>query len=104
MSVEAKPIDPVAVDPAVTASEATIDPVRPTGTDALTAESRPEVQPDTTPAAELPKEEKVGENEVKIEAQPIAEGVLGYKAPGLIKYVKKLPIFPSARVILTCYV
>lgn len=88
MSTEAKPVvDPVAVDPAVTASEASTDPIRPTGTDALTADSRPEVQPTTTPAAELPKEEKVGEDEVKIEAQPVAEGVLGYKAPGLIKFV-----------------
>ena len=30
-----------------------------------------------------PKEEKVGKNEVKIEAQPVNEGVLNYKGPGL---------------------
>ena len=41
---------------------------------------------DPTPTAdELPKEEKVGENAVKIEAKPIAAGNLGYKGPGLIK-------------------
>lgn len=33
----------------------------------------------------LPKEEKTGEEEVKITAEPIYSGALGYKAPGLIK-------------------
>ena len=38
------------------------------------------------PAAnDLSKEEEVGDSEVKIEAQPVAAGNLGYKAPGLIK-------------------
>ena len=78
-------VDPAAVAPTTTAAEASTDPIRPTGTDALTTESRPEVEATTTPAAELPKEEKVAEDAVKIEAQPVAEGVLGYKAPGLIK-------------------
>ena len=32
-----------------------------------------------------PTEEQVSKNVVKIEAQPASEGVLGYKAPGLIK-------------------
>ena len=32
-----------------------------------------------------PKEEQISKDAVKIEAQPASEGVLGYKAPGLIK-------------------
>ena len=82
--------DPAAIAPTTMATEASSDPIRPTGTDALVPDSRPEVT-DVTPATgaaagtAAPAEEKVGEDAVKIEAQPIAEGVLGYKAPGLIK-------------------
>lgn len=32
-------------------------------------------------------EEKVGKDEVKVTATPVTNGVLGYKAPGLIRYV-----------------
>ena len=85
-------VDPAAVEPTITASEASTDPIRPTGTDALTAESRPEVTGNPTTsstvgaAASEPIEKKVDNNKaVEIEAQPIHEGVLGYKAPGLLK-------------------
>ena len=80
-------IDPAAIEPTTTAAEATSDPVRPTGTDALMAESRPEITGASAPSVTtgLPKEEKVAKDEVKIEAQPVAAGNLGYKAPGLIK-------------------
>ncbi len=76
------------------ATEAAADPIRPTGTDALAPESRPEVfsTADTTTGqhtaggvADL-REEKLGNNEVSVTAQPISEGILGYKAPGLVKY------------------
>ena len=84
--------DPVAVEPpTTTAPEANIDPIRPTGTDALTAESRPELNApadtiESVPAAGAEhKTEKARASAVKVEAQPINEGLLGYKAPGLVK-------------------
>lgn len=85
-------LDPAAVEPTTTAPEASSDPIRPTGTDALTAESRPEVTGNSTTSSTIgaaspePMEKKVDNNKaVEIEAQPIHEGVLGYKAPGLLK-------------------
>ena len=88
--------DPAAVAPTTMATEASSDPIRPTGTDALVPESRPEVTSATEPAhavagapasVSAPTEQKAGENALKVEAEPISEGVLGYKAPGLIKWV-----------------
>ena len=81
------------------ATEATVDPIRPTGTDALVPESRPEV---TAAAAETTAghhtgadaadltDNKLGPNETTVTAQPISEGILGHKAPGLIKYLSQL--------------
>ena len=86
--------DPAAIPPTTLATEATSDPIRPTGTDALMADSRPEVATVTDEAgmtnpaesmAAMPTEEKVGEGAMTTESQPMAEGVLGYKAPGLVK-------------------
>ena len=86
--------DPAAVAPTTMATEASTDPIRPTGTDALVPESRPEVTPATEATHTVagaptgvsgPTEQKLSGDEVKVEAQPISEGVLGYKAPGLIK-------------------
>lgn len=63
-------------------------------------ETVPEVKPETTtettaPATtEAPKEEKVSSDAVKVEAQPIAAGNLGYKAPGLLKYVYQNGVLP----------
>ncbi|MCJ1483384.1 hypothetical protein MMC06_003551 [Schaereria dolodes] len=103
-------VDPAAIEPTTTASEANIDPIRPIGTDALTAESRPELDTTTgeaesgTPAVATttePSNELVGENAAKVEAQPIAEGLLGYKAPGLVKslrFSKKFFWFDDAAV------
>ena len=87
-------VDPAAIEPTTTASEAKSDPIRPTGTDALTAESRPEIAapiettetvPSTGLATTEPKDGQVGTDSVIVEAQPVAEGILGYKAPGLVK-------------------
>jgi hypothetical protein len=77
-------VDPAAVEPTTVASEATSDPIRPTGTDALTAESRPEVtepttEAETAPVAGLPADIDPAE------APPTSEGILGYKGPGLLK-------------------
>lgn len=82
------------------ATEATVDPIRPTGTDTLVPESRPEITSaaDTT-AGHHPggdalglTDNKLGPNETTVTAQPISEGILGHKAPGLIKYVSQ--VFP----------
>lgn len=84
-------IDPAATEPiTTTAADASTDPVRPLGTDSLTAESRPEVAaaldaPTSATAPETSTSESLAKNEVVIESQPINEGILGYKAPGLVK-------------------
>jgi hypothetical protein len=80
--------EPVA--PTTTAAEATTDPVRNQESSALAPESRPELNDGTIASAPtaanltpVSKEEKVGKGEVAITSQPINEGVLNYKAPGL---------------------
>ena len=86
--------DPAAVPPTTTASEASKDPIRSTGTDTLVPESRPEVANnieggDTVPIAGTAAAEPTGETASKgaavVESQPINEGVLNYKGPGLVK-------------------
>ena len=57
--------------------EKTIDPAEGV-TDGSTAAA-----PSGPNVTNVPKEEKIGKNEVKVEAHPINEGVLNYKAPGL---------------------
>jgi hypothetical protein len=88
---------PVGVEPAApmtTASEASTDPVRSQESSTLSPESRPELgaglTDGTTAAAPTGsnvtsphKEEKLGKGEVLIESNPINEGVLNYKGPGL---------------------
>ena len=84
-------MDPAAINPTATASEAVSDPIRPTGTDALVPESRPEIV--STDASEakvdavtaLPATDAAAEPTAQIETPPITDGVLGYKAPGLLK-------------------
>lgn len=90
---------PIAVDPAaaepptVTAPEASVDPIRPMATDSLTAASRSEVTPAAGATTETPadgsKGETLAKNEEVVEAQPVNEGILGYKAPGLVKYANR---------------
>lgn len=82
------PADPAATEPpTTTVADASADPVRPLGTDSLTLESRPEVgealDHPTSPTAT--GAEKTSKKEVVIDSQPINEGILGYKAPGLVK-------------------
>ena len=83
------PSDSADIVPTTMASEATADPIQPRGTDALMPESRPETTTTTettcaVPVTETPAKEQ---NASMMESQPLAEGVLGYKAPGLVKYV-----------------
>ena len=74
-------IDPAAIEPTTTAAEAITDPIRPTGTDALTAESRPEIA-----ASDAAPHEHVAAADVPgVETPTVHEGHLGYKAPGLVK-------------------
>ncbi|MCJ1296699.1 hypothetical protein MMC34_008265 [Xylographa carneopallida] len=88
---ETPAVDPAAINPTATASEAVSDPIRPTGTDALVPESRPEIV--STDASEakvdavtaLPATDAAAEPTAQIETPPITDGVLGYKAPGLLK-------------------
>lgn len=88
-------VDPAATEPiTTTAPEASTDPVRPAETSALSPESRPELvngtdTPTTAAGAEAPMAETSGDKLTTtagaVDAQPITEGVLGYKAPGLVK-------------------
>jgi hypothetical protein len=91
-SVQKSPavVDPAAAEPVTaTAPEASTDPIRPMATDSLTPASRSEVTPTgnatETPVVD-PKGENLAKNEEVVEAQPINEGILAYKAPGLVKY------------------
>lgn len=91
MSTLPPPATVPAVDPVNTsAQDATTDPVRTNATQDLTPESRPEVTEGTTaPAAgttgtdaaveDVPKDTAV------VVSQPVNEGVLSYKQPGLVK-------------------
>ena len=77
-----------ATEPVMTsAQEATADPVRTNATKDLTPESRPEVNDGTsTLPAEPTTTTAAGEDVPKGTSQPISEGVLAYKQPGLVKY------------------
>ncbi|KAI4284993.1 MAG: hypothetical protein L6R38_001008 [Xanthoria sp. 2 TBL-2021] len=79
-----------ATEPVMTsANEATMDPVRTNATKDLTPESRPEV---TEGTSALPADTNVPKGMAAVESQPINEGVLAYKQPGLVKslmYSKK---------------
>ena len=78
-----------------TAAQASTDPIRDQNTSDLSPESRPELGMNgvtdgtTAPAPTGPnvsnvtKEEKVAKGEVLVESQPINEGILNYKGPGL---------------------
>ena len=83
-------VQPVpATEPVTTlAQEATTDPNRTNATNDQTAESRPEV----TDGASAPAEPIATDGTTEapkgmafVESQPINEGVLAYKQPGLVK-------------------
>ena len=74
-----------------TSTEAPAAPVV-AAADTVTAPAEASASASASAPQDLPKEEKVDKDEVKIEAQPIAAGNLGYKAPGLIRSV--LPLRP----------
>ncbi|KAL8819534.1 MAG: hypothetical protein Q9223_002051 [Gallowayella weberi] len=95
--VQATSTTPAAEPLTTTAQEATTDPVRTNATKDLTPESRPEVN---EPISALPADtsvtngtaEEVPKGSAVVESQPINEGLLGYKQPGLVKslmYSKK---------------
>lgn len=82
---------PAAEPVMASANEATIDPVRTNASKDLTPESRPEVTAgaaasaaDTT--ATTGAVDDVPKGMAVVESQPINEGVLAYKQPGLVKY------------------
>ncbi|KAI4190795.1 MAG: hypothetical protein L6R41_000569 [Letrouitia leprolyta] len=87
-----------ATEPVTTAAqEANTDPIRTNATNDLSPESRPEVaEGASAPAGEAVKSEVADLDAPKgmavVETQPINEGVLSYKQPGLVKsliYSKK---------------
>lgn len=77
------------------ASQATSDPIRDQNTSDLSPESRPELgmngvtdgtmapAPTGPNVSNVTKEEKLANGEVMVESQPINEGLLNYKGPGL---------------------
>lgn len=75
--------DPAAILPTTTAPEASTDPIRPTGTDALMAGSRPEVAAATENTEIAP-----GAGPADVAAKDEDGAVLGYKAPGLVKSLR----------------
>ncbi|KAL9585864.1 MAG: hypothetical protein Q9212_001266 [Teloschistes hypoglaucus] len=98
MSTLPPPATVPAVDPVTTsAQDATTDPVRTNATQDLTPESRPEVtEGATAPAAGTTginaAAEGVPKDAAVVVSQPVNEGVLSYKQPGLVKsliYSKK---------------
>ena len=87
---ETPAIDSVAAEPSTMNTEAPLA-APPASTEPIASETTPEPANNLqgpTPAETEPMqpiEEQVSKDVVKIEAQPASEGVLGYKAPGLIK-------------------
>ena len=97
--------EPTVAETAAPAVDTTTEETAPTATEAAeapataAASETPVAVPDAAaaPAAtELPKEEAAGEGKVKVEATPVSEGILGYKAPGLIKCVLSAVLVPSS--------
>ena len=79
-------VDPAASEPVTTtAPEASTDPVRPTESSALDPESRPELANSATAPEASVAEPNGAITTGVVDAQPVTEGVLGYKAPGLVK-------------------
>lgn len=78
---ETPAVHSAAVDTTGTTAETTVAPA----TEAPTAELTPEASEAAPAVATVPKEDKVSDDAVRIEAQPIAAGNLGYKAPGILK-------------------
>jgi len=85
---------PNTVDETPSTVPTTIEPTAPAETALATTEAAPETTAEPTPAAatettaDTPapvKEETVSKDDAKVEATPASEGVLGYKAPGLVK-------------------
>lgn len=108
---DAKPVDTPAAEPVAAEAPAseTVAETAPAeeaktedATDAPAAEPAAEGAEPAAAAEEttaLPKEEKTADGEVKITAEPVYSGALGYKAPGLIKYAS--PRLLSGAIPLT---
>lgn len=84
-------VDPVATQP-ITAAEPTSDTVKPVAAESSTSPGGATAidTPATAPApetavTEAEAEKLASKDEAVVESQPINEGVLQYKAPGLVK-------------------
>ena len=88
-----KAADAAAVDPMTTASDASTDPIQSVGNDTSTPETRPEVanniEATGTATGGAAAAESTGgvasKDSAVADVQPIGEGILNYKAPGLVK-------------------
>ena len=88
-----KAADPAAVDPMITANEASTDPIQSAEMDTSTPETRPEIANNseataTTTDGAAATESTSGaasKDSAVADVQPISEGILNYKAPGLVK-------------------
>ena len=90
-----KAADAAVVDPMTTANEASTDPIHSFGNDTSTPETRPEVANNSeatvtaTGGAAAAAAESTGgvasKDSAVADVQPISEGILNYKAPGLVK-------------------
>jgi hypothetical protein len=79
--VETKPVEQSSETPALATSTET------PAVDAIKTESTetPAALPSTTADETKPAEDTLKKDEATVEAVPASEGVLGYKAPGLLK-------------------
>ena len=88
-----KAAEPAAVDPMTTANEASTDPIQSTEKDTSTPETRPEVANNNEATATATDGEAAAgstggaasKDAAVADVQPISEGILNYKAPGLVK-------------------
>ncbi|KAI9814451.1 MAG: hypothetical protein M1827_003307 [Pycnora praestabilis] len=94
---EVAPAFPTSAEPTIEQTPIAADPIRTTGTDTMTPESRPEINGvadsatnDSTAKPSIPdKMRDVARTEdVVVQSTPASEGILGYKAPGLLKSLR----------------
>ena len=92
MSVEApKPVEETpAVEPTKTVPEQPEAPAAPVEEAAVAplVEPTTEAAPAATEEPAVPAKDNLAKDEVAVTAVPISEGILGYKEPTLLKYVR----------------
>lgn len=96
MSEAQKPVEEIpVVAPAVEATPLAAEPQAPV-TEVPAATEAPVVDAPQEPAAPV---EETAKEEPKVEVTPATDGVLGYKAPGLVKYVLRVSTCCCSRLM-----